>query len=151
MQTSPFTEDDRNSFLAYNSVPLGARLAADFSIAIFRKFPLLKSKLQFATEVAAQPHVWTVSCRRFLLTQCFHPSSKLLPRRSGLGISGSTSKDGSESFDGFGPLGFVSIKSSAWCHDDLPQLEILQKYHTTIRPIGFCSRIQSTTSIKFYL
>ena len=47
----------------------------------------------------------------------------MLPRSCGLGISGLTKKDGSGSFDG---LGIVSIKSSAWRHDDLPQSEILQ-------------------------
>lgn len=50
-------------------------------------------------------------------------SSKLLPHSYGLGISGLMKKDGSGSFDG---LGIVSIKSSAWRHDDLPQSEILQ-------------------------
>ena len=50
-------------------------------------------------------------------------SSKLLPHSYGLGISGLTRKDGSGSFDG---LGIVSIKSSAWRHDDLSQSEILQ-------------------------
>ena len=50
-------------------------------------------------------------------------SSKSLPRSYGLGISGLTRKDGSGSFDG---LGIVSIKSSAWRHDDHPQSEILQ-------------------------
>lgn len=50
-------------------------------------------------------------------------SSKLLPHSYGLGISGLMRKDGSGSFDG---LGIVSIKSSAWRHDDLSQSEILQ-------------------------
>jgi hypothetical protein len=50
-------------------------------------------------------------------------SSKLLPSSYGLGISGLTRKDGSGSFDG---LGIVSIKSSAWRHDDLSQSNILQ-------------------------
>ena len=53
-------------------------------------------------------------------------SSKLLPRIYGLGISGLTRKDGSGPFDG---LGIVSIKSSAWRHDDdLPQSEILLQF-----------------------
>jgi hypothetical protein len=48
-------------------------------------------------------------------------SKLLLSRRYGLGISGLSRKDGSGSFDG---LGIVSIKSSAWRHDDdLPQSE----------------------------
>jgi hypothetical protein len=50
-------------------------------------------------------------------------SSKLSPLSSGLGISSMTRKDGSGSFDG---LGIISIKSTAWRHDDLPQSEILQ-------------------------
>ena len=50
-------------------------------------------------------------------------SSKLSPHSYGLGISGLTRKDGSGSFDG---LGIVSIKSSSWRHDDLPQSEVLQ-------------------------
>lgn len=44
-------------------------------------------------------------------------SSESLPRVSGLGISGLTRKEGSGPFDG---LGIISIKSSAWRHDDLP-------------------------------
>ena len=52
-------------------------------------------------------------------------SSKLLTCSSGLGISGLMKKDGSGPFDG---LGIVSIKSSAWRHDNLPRSEILQQF-----------------------
>ena len=55
----------------------------------------------------------------------------LLPCSYGLGISGLTRKDGSGSFEG---LGIVSIKSSAWRHDD-DELEILQQFRDgTIDP-----------------
>jgi hypothetical protein len=49
-------------------------------------------------------------------------SSKLSPCSYGLGISGLLNKDGSGPFDG---LGIVSVKSSAWRHDELPQSEVL--------------------------
>ena len=59
------------------------------------------------------------------VTGTLQSSKLLLPHSYGLGISGLTRKDGSGSFDG---LGIVSIKSSAWRHDDLPQSEILLQF-----------------------
>jgi hypothetical protein len=69
----------------------------------------------------------STSCSTVTNTGTLQSSKSLLPRSYGLGISGLTRKDKSGSFDG---LGVVSIKSSAWRHDDddddLPQSEILQ-------------------------
>jgi len=68
-------------------------------------------------------------------------SSKLLPHGSGLGISGLTRKDGSQTFDG---LGIVSIKSSPWRHDDLFRSEMLHLGDGISQSEGFDSSLLGT-------